>query len=152
MVSKLFSFENVDIDEGLISEIWKFNPANLESLADITVSKYSIALAQYLIYFTCERNRTKAEVARKKMFLDTSISIAMDKAILKKYSTRKDAIAFIVSTNQDFSIIDKEIEDLQEELIRLDGMDKSISELIATFKRELSRREKELFATRQERR
>jgi len=149
--STLFSFENINIDEGLMNEIWRFNPNTLDSLTDITVSKYSIALAQYLIYFTSERNKTKAIVAKKKMFLDSSLSIAMDKDILKRYSTKKDATAFIVSTNRDFAVIDQQIEDLQEELTRLDGMDKSISELIATFKRELTRREKELFAIRQER-
>jgi len=43
------------------------------------------------------------------------------------------------------------MEALQDELLLLEGIDKTISELIATFKRELTRRENELYATRQER-
>jgi hypothetical protein len=33
----------------------------------------------------------------------------------------------------------------------VDGIDKTVSELIATFKRELTRRENELYTTRRER-
>ena len=46
----------------------------------------------------------------------------------------------------------EEIEDLKLELIKTEGIDKAINEYIATFKKELSRREQELFATRAERR
>jgi len=152
MSTTLFSFTNIKLDSGLMDEIWSFNPRNLESLEDITVSKYSIALAQYLIYFTSQYNNTKAELMNKKRIFDASVGIAMDKDLLKKYKTKKDAVDFLVSTNPELSKLNDEINVLQDELIKLDGIDRSISEFIATFKRELTRREKELFTTRQERR
>ena len=43
------------------------------------------------------------------------------------------------------------LDELKIEMIQVDGMEKNISELIATIKRELTRRENELYATRQER-
>ena len=41
-----------------------------------------------------------------------------------------------------------DIELLQDELFLLDGVDKTIQELIAAFKRELTRRENELYQRR----
>ena len=152
MNTTLFSFNNIKLDSGLMDEIWSFSPRNLESIDDITVSKYSIALAQYMIYFTSQYNNTKANLTNKKRTFDASIAIFIDADLLKKYKAKKDAVDFLVSTNPDLGRLNDEINILQDELIKLDGIDRSISELIATFKRELTRREKELFATRQERR
>lgn len=147
----LFSFRNIQINSGLMDEIWQFDPHSLGSLDDLTVSKYSIALAQYLVFFTFQRNQTKAILMDKKRFIETSIVISMDKEVLKKYKTKASATEFIISTNAELSLLNDEVNNLSDELVRLEGIDKSISELIATFKRELTRREKELFATRQER-
>jgi hypothetical protein len=41
--------------------------------------------------------------------------------------------------------IQLELDTLQDELFLLQGMDKTISELIASFRRELTRRENELY-------
>jgi hypothetical protein len=43
------------------------------------------------------------------------------------------------------------LDEIDQELLYIEGVDKSIGELIATLKRELTRRENELYAVRMER-
>jgi hypothetical protein len=152
MDTTLFSFSNVKINKDLMNEIWAFDPNTLGSLDSLTISKYSMALAQYLVYFTYQVNQTKAILMDKRRFFDSSIVISLNKDILKEYKTKTAATEYLISTNHDLGQLHQEIGNLQNELARLEGMDRSISEFIATFKRELTRREKELFTTRQERR
>lgn len=136
----------------LVEEAMRFDPNTLGSLDTLTVSKYLVALGQYLIYFKSETNKTKAEIAKKKKLYTTSLSLSLDAKTLKEWKTKTAAVEFLVSTVPNLSALDEEIADLKQELTYLDGMDKPISEYIATFKRELSRREQELFTTRAERR
>jgi hypothetical protein len=152
MDSGVMSFNKIEINHDFLEQVWKFNPITLGSLDDLTVSQYSICLAQYLIFFRSEFNQTKATIAKKKKLLDSSIAIAMDADVIKKYKTKTAAIDFIKNANSELSVIEEEISDLTNEIIRIDGIDKAVSEYIATFKRELTRREKEIFAIRAERR
>jgi hypothetical protein len=152
MDNGLYSFRKIEINHSFLDTIWKFNPMTLGSLDDLTVSKYSIALAQYLIFFKSELNQTKASIVKKKKFLDTSVSIAMTDKLIKQYKTKVATTEYLITTLPELSKLSEEISELQSEVTHLDGVDKSISEYIATFKRELGRREKEIFAIRAERR
>lgn len=152
MDAGVMSFSKIQIDQNFLDEVWRFSPNNLSSLNAETVSKYSIALAQYLIYFKYEQNKTKAQLTKKRKFLESSILMVVDSDLAKKYKTKAAQSEFIINTNPELSKLSEEIEELQLELMKIEGIDKSVSEFIATFKRELSRREKELFATRTERR
>ncbi len=152
MDSGVMSFNKIEINNNFLEQIWKFNPLTLGSLDDLTVSQYSICLAQYLIFFRSELNQTKAIIVKKKKLLDSSIAIAMDADVIKKYKTKTAAIDFIKNSSPELTLLENEIDDLKDEVIRIEGIDKSVSEYIATFKRELTRREKEIFAIRAERR
>lgn len=151
MNQDLYLFRKVKASS-LVEEAMEFDPNTLGSLETLTVSKYSIALAQYLVYFKSEVNQTKAILAKKRKLFDTSLSLSLDPATLKKFKTKTAATEFLVSTVPNLSALDGEMDVLKQELVHLDGMDKSISEYIATFKRELTRREQELFTIRAERR
>lgn len=152
MSNGLFAFRKIEIDQGFLDRIWRFKPSTLESLTAATVSQYSIALAQYLIFFRSEINKTKAEIVKKKKFLDSSISLSIDDSVKKKYKTKTAIYDFLINSVPELYKLEQEIASLQLEIIKLDGIDKSVSEYIATFKRELGRREQELFSIRAERR
>lgn len=151
MDKDLYLFRQIK-PSSLVEEAMEFNPNTLGSLETLTVSQYSIALAQYLVYYKSETNITKANVAKKQKLFNSSLSIALDKDTLKKYKTKAAATEFLLGTVPDLSQLDSEIATLKQELLYLDGIDRSISEYIATFKRELTRREQELFTIRAERR
>ncbi|MCK4527908.1 hypothetical protein KAW18_11100 [candidate division WOR-3 bacterium] len=149
----MLSFTKVQINQDLLDEIWKFDPRRLDELKGSILSSYSMALAQYLIYFTYQRNIVKADVYRLNKMIDRTISLILskDKKLLKEHKTRSSAVDFLVSTNDYLTETQSKLDVLNIELMHIDGVDKSISELIATIKRELTRREKELFTTRMER-
>lgn len=151
MNEDLYLFRSIR-PSSLVEEAMKFNPNTLGSLETLTVSQYSLALAQYLVYYRSEVNITRADIAKKQKFFNSSLSLAMDADILKTFKTKVAATDYLLVTIPDLAKLDEEIETLKLELIYLDGIDKSISEYIATFKRELSRREQELFTVRAERR
>lgn len=148
----IFSYTNIKINRSLLDQVWAFDPLTLGSLDGLTVSQYSIALAQFLVYYRHEVNKTKAELAKKKKTLDSSLSMVLDAATVKKFKTKSAAEDYLINTLPELGTLSEKIDALQEELIKVDGMDKSISEYIATLKRELTRREQELFTIRAERR
>lgn len=148
----VFSFNKLKIDQGFLDQVWAFSPNKLGSLTNEMVSQYSIALAQYLVYFKWEQNKVRAKIAKQRRFLDASITMSTDEKLQKKYKTKTALFDFMVNTNPEFNALNEDIEALKLELIKTDGIDKAINEYIATFKKELSRREQELFAARAERR
>jgi vacuolar-type H+-ATPase subunit I/STV1 len=85
--------------------------------------------------------------------IDRTISLILskDKKLLKEHKTRSSAVDFLVSTNDYLTETQSKLDILNIELMHIDGIDKNISELIATIKRELTRREKELYTVRMER-
>lgn len=149
----MLSFTKVKINQDLLDEIWKFDPRKLDELKGNILSSYSMALAQYLIYFTYQRNIVKADVYRLSKMVDrtTSLILAKDKTLLKEYKTKSSAIDFLISTDPYLMETQSKLDTLNIELMHIDGVDKNISELIATIKRELTRREKELYTVRMER-
>lgn len=134
-----------------INEIFEYDVRKLEATDSVVISKYSIALAQYLIFFQAEVNKTKLEIVRKQRILDGATNQLLNEELLKRYKTKSAAKEHIISNSKEFNSLRSEIEKFRDELTLIEGEDKKISELIAVFKRELTRREKELYAIRKER-
>jgi hypothetical protein len=155
MNKDVLSFTNIQIDHELLNEIWKLDPKTLEHIDGMKLSTYALCLAQYLVYFTYQRNLSKAEQHRLNKYIDRTVSIIMmttNDEEMKKHKTKAAATDFIISTNLDLMDAQSKLETIQQELIQVEGMDKVVSELIATIKRELTRRENELYQVRMERR
>lgn len=151
MQEDVLSFTQVRISNDVLNEIWTFDPRELEKIDGAKLSIYNVALAQYLIYFRYQVNLTKAEVHRKSKFIERTLSLSMTNELVKEYKTKTAAADYLVSTDENLIAAQSELDSLQEELLKTDGMDKVISELIATIKRELTRRENELYEVRRER-
>lgn len=152
MEQDVLSFTKIKINYDLLDEIWKLDPRTLEHIDGMKLSSYALCLAQYLIYFTYQRNLTKAEQYKLRKFVDRTVSIIMSEEGTKKFKTKGAATDYIISTNTDLMEAQTKLEAIHRELTQIEGMDKAISELIATIKRELTRRENELYQVRQERR
>lgn len=143
MNEDILAFQNTTIDKSFIDEIFQFKVKELESIGSITISQYSIALSQYLIYIKSVVNKTRADIVIKERFIDSTVFQLLTDEILKKYRTKKDATAYIISNTEELNKAQEEINKLKKELILIDGIDKTISDYISTFKRELTRRENE---------
>jgi hypothetical protein len=151
MEQDVLSFTQVRLNNSLLNEIWQLDPRTLEHVDGITLSSYALALSQYLIYFTYQKNLSRAEQHRLNKYIDRRVAIILAEE-KKKYKTKAEAVANIVSTNTDLMDAQAKLDVLYTELTQIEGIDKSISELIATIKRELTRRENELYQVRAERR
>ena len=147
----ILSFRRVHPDRDFIDEIFTFNVRNLESTPGVDISKYTIALAQWLVYYKSETNQTKVLLLKKQRILDGAVSQLLTTEILKTYKTKSAATDHIISSTQNLNTMQTEIYAIKDELMLLEGVDKTISELIAAFKRELTRRENELYSVRRER-
>jgi vacuolar-type H+-ATPase subunit I/STV1 len=145
-------FRNISPDISLIDEIFRYDVRQLESTESKRISMYVVALSQYLIYLRSQVNTTKAEVIRNKRNLDNGVNQLITKEVIKEYKTKSDAYNHIVQNNEILGELNEQIENLKDELILVEGVDKTVSELIAALKRELTRRENELYSTRMERR
>ncbi len=152
MDKEVFSFNKIKIDHSFLDQVWEFSPNKLGSFSNEQISKFAVALSQYLIYFKSEQNKARAEITKKKRFLESAVALSSDDKTLKKYKTKSALMEYMVNTNPDLNKISNDIDMLNLELIKMEGMDKVVGEYITTLKKELSRREQELYTIRSERR
>ncbi len=92
MDKEVLYFQNMKPSDELIEEIFNYDVRTLETTNDITLSKYAIALAQYLVYFKSQTNRTKVDSGRKKRVLDSGVNQLITKEVLREYKTKADAM------------------------------------------------------------
>ena len=153
MDQSVLSFTKITINHDLLDEVWKLDPRSMDHIDGAKLSAYAVCLAQYLIYFTYQRNLARAEQHRLDKYIDRTVSLILTDNIeyLKKYKTKAAATDFIVSVNSSLMEAQTQLDALHTELLQTEGMDKVISELVATLKRELTRRENELYQVRVER-
>jgi hypothetical protein len=151
MNEDVLSFSQVRVDNSLLNEVWGLDPRTLDQIDGATLSSYALALSQYLIYFTHQRNITRAEQHRLNKYIERSVSLILS-GDEKKYKTKGAATDFIISNSELLMEAQTKLDNLHIELLQTEGMEKSVSELIATIKRELTRRENELYQVRVERR
>jgi len=152
MQKDVLSYKQVTFNESLMDEIWKMNPRTIPDLPGRTISQYMVALAQYLVYFKAQVNDAKAEIYRLSATIENGVAMSMHDEKLKKFKTKKEAVTYLINISPHLAKLNDKLIIKKRELIAVEGMDKPISELIATLKRELTRRENELYATRMERR
>lgn len=148
----LLFYDKMDLDKSLIEKVLNFNYYHIETLTDLELSKYSIILAQYLIYFKWQLNKTKVDHMKLKNKLESTLFHLMSTAVAKQYKTKADARLFLINSTPELINMNDEIELFEYELILAEGLDKPIQEMINVFKREQSRRENELNTSRFERR
>jgi predicted component of type VI protein secretion system len=134
-------------NESLMDEIFKFDPRNLEATSAADVSKYTIGLAQFLIFFSSQINKTKVKLIQKNRVIDTYINQSDIKAKTKAEKRYK-----VIVASPELKQIEIDIEALEAEVKMTDGLEKYYLELINSFKRELTRREHEMKFCRDERR
>lgn len=145
MENALLLYQKCKPESSLIDQVFSYDVGTLENTDDLFISRSVIALSQYLVYFKSQYNITKASVTNKERVMEGVLFGLITAEVLKAHKTKKDAKAALVLSNQVLNKLQEEIDALEDELVLLDGMDKTIMELIAAFKRELTRRENELY-------
>ena len=148
MESDLVSFRKSHPNQEYVDEIFAYDVRTLEHTHARQISQYIIALSQYLIYFKTKFNETKMFLSRNNRNLELKIVEFTTDSDLKKYKTKKDLRFHLVHNKPELIEIRKNTEALHDEILLLEGIDKTVSELIASFKRELTRRDNELFQQR----
>jgi hypothetical protein len=131
----------------LMDEIFAFDPRNLEATPSETISKYTIGLSQFLIYFSSQINATKVKLVQKNRVIDTFVNRASIKT-----GTKAEKRQQVIDSNPDLQKIQADIEALEGEIKMTENLEKYYIELINAFKRELTRRETERKFVRDERR
>ncbi len=135
-------------DETFVKEVLKYDVRTLEQTDSVYISKCVIALSQYIIYFKSKCNENKVLHSQKQRLLEATLFHLITPEIIKKYKTKKEARLGLVLTDPTLNKIQLELDVAQDEIYLVEGMDKTISELIASFKRELTRRDNELYQRR----
>ena len=148
MEEGMFKFTAVRPDQGFIDSVFAYDTRLLGQTEATQISKFVIALSQYLIYFKYHFNESKLTYTQKQRLLEVSIAQIITEADIKKYKTKKEARFQLIYNSPTLNKIQLDIEEAHDEVILLEGIDKTISELIAAFKRELTRRENELYQRR----
>ena len=151
MDPSVLSFKKVNPNKDLIDEIWSFDVENIDSTSEIIISKYIIALGQWLIYYRAQVNDTKAQISQLTSDVEFLVATWMTSQVLKEHKTQTAARDYLIRTNPESSVMRDKIIKLKQDLIKVEGIDKAVIELIAAFKRDLTRRDNELYTLRKER-
>jgi len=130
----------------LMDEIFAFDPRNLESTKSADISKYAIGLAQFLIFFSSQINKSRVQLIQKNRVIDLAVNGADVKG------TKAEKRQKVIDSSEDLQRIKLDIEALELEIKMTENLEKYYVELINAFKRELTRREFELKFSRDERR
>mgnify|MGYP000084753305 CR=1 FL=1 len=144
-------FEDIDPEKELVSKVLSIDPNKIEYLSDVEVSKYSLVLAQFLVYYKYQYNKVKGEQLRIKRLIDYTVFQLLTDDLIKKCRTKAEARQYLISSNSELYNLNDKLFELDNELVLTEGMDKSIQEMINVFKKEMTRREYELSVTRYER-
>jgi len=144
--SKELMVYNMPRNEGLMNEIFAFDPRNLEATPAADISKYAIGLAQFLIFFSSQINATKVKLIQKNRVIDTYVNQSDIKS-----KTKAEKRSKVIEANLELKQIEIDIEALEAEVKMTDNLEKYYIELINSFKRELTRREHEMRFSRDER-
>jgi hypothetical protein len=147
----ILSYEKIRPNQDLIDEIWNFDVKNLDAISDLQISKYTIALGQWLIYYKAQTNIARTELNKNQSDLEFVVASVLTPEDVKRHGTKTAAVAYLLQTDSTISKMQEVINRTKGDLTRTDGIDKAVTELIAAFKRELSRRENELYTLRKER-
>ncbi len=131
----------------LMDEIFAFDPRNLEATSSADISKYTIGLSQFLIYFSSQINATKVKLVQKNRVIDIFVNRSDISTRTKAEKRQK-----VIDSNSDLQKIQMDIEALEGEIKMTESLEKYYIELINAFKRELTRRETERKFARDERR
>jgi type IV secretory pathway VirJ component len=134
-------------NKNLMDEIFAFNPMNLDATPSAKLSMFAIGLAQFLIYFTSQINKSRVKLMQKERQLELYITQSPLKG-----KTKSDKRAMVIEANHELQQIVIDIEALEAELKMTENLEKYYVEIINSLKRELTRREVEMKFTRDERR
>jgi len=151
MDKDITSYEKVKPNQDLVDEIWEFDVRRLDAISDLQISKYTIALGQWLIYYKAQTNIARTDLNKRQSDFEFVIASVITPEDVKKHGTKTAAVSYLVQNDTAISKMLDGINTVKSDLSRTDGIDKAVSELIAAFKRELSRRENELYTLRKER-
>ncbi len=71
--SKELMVYKVPKNEALMEEIFNYDPRTLEATSGESISKYAIGLAQFLIYFASQINKSRVLLMQKRKFMETVV-------------------------------------------------------------------------------
>jgi hypothetical protein len=144
-------FQRVRPDLDFMNEVFTFDVRRLPQTDAMKISQYCIGLSQFVVYMRSEMNKTLSEITMKNRFIESTVNLLMTNDLIKTYKTKSAAHDYVVSNSTELTKLKEDVDELKKELVLLEGQDKKLAELVASFKRELSRRENELYYTRMER-
>jgi len=148
----MHTFLHANPDRDFIKQAFSLDVRRLESVPSADLSKYIIGLSQYLIYFRSQYNKVLVQIKQKQRFIEATVYQMLTKELLNEHKTKKDATEFIISSSPTLAQIREDLDILKDEELLMNGIDKTITELIVSLKREMTRREHEMDETRTSRR
>ena len=135
-------------NEGLMDEIFKFDPRNLEATSSAKLSAYAIGIMQFVVYITSQINKSRVLLMQKERLLEVYVNRSVD----IKGGTKAERLNRIIASNPELKETENEIIMIEAELKLTENYDKYLVELANNIKRELTRREAEMKFVRDERR
>lgn len=128
--------------QSIIDEALSFDIKDLDTIDDSDITKFIVALSQYLIYITLETNKLRI----RKVVLDRDIEIDVATFVIStglNKGTKAERRFLAIGASKDLEKKSERFQKISTELMLLDNIDKYIEFYSNGLKKELSRRERE---------
>lgn len=139
-VSSDLMFDYCRPNDTILQKALNFNASLLDSLEDSDLSKFIIALGQYLVYLKYKEN----ECSIKKIELNKQYEYECFKKIFEvKWKTNtpvKEKMRFVSSNDLELKALEKEKDIAESEYAILEGMYGAFLEYLNAYKKEQGRR------------
>jgi hypothetical protein len=144
----LISRVNIDKNKELVAEIMSMSLRDLESIDDIDLSRYIIALSQYVVFLRKQVNYANLKYFLNKRQFEEIVSEGM---LTQQGKTVKEKREKTVRASAELRWLQETMDKYEAEKILLDKMDDSIIHYINALKKEQTRRDNERYTSRRER-
>ena len=131
------SLDSLVYSESLINEVFSLDVKNLDSIDETLLSKYIVALSQYLVFFDFELNKLKVKYSLNKKVFDDALFKRTSKI---KGGTLTEKKRIVLEEHDALKEMDEKVVEIKSQMTLLEGLHDSIENLIFSLKRELTRR------------
>jgi hypothetical protein len=132
-------------NEDLLKCVSGFDVNDLDTVDDITLSKFVVVLGQFLVYINYNENLVKISSIEAEKHYDRNVMKAIAKIKWKTGITLKEKKAFVADTNEEVEKLEREKDECKYKVQMYHGLYNTVLEYMNTYKREQSRRQSNEF-------
>jgi hypothetical protein len=124
----------------LVDEVMNLSGRDLNNIPTVKISEYIYTITQYVLYVQLISNVNRVKYKEKSRLFNARLRKAYVDAKIDKRLTSAEKQALAMSYDSGLDVLEKEVSDLESQVILLDKVPENFLEIANSLKKELSLR------------